>query len=295
MFNERPVRFIWQDTALHGIYSHGDHNVAVLIVVGGPQYRVGSHRQFVKLSRALADAGISSLRFDFSGMGDSNGELQPFYANAQAIKLAVDELIKQNTTISKVVIWGLCDAASAALLYNYQQPDSRIAGLVLLNPWVRQQHSHAQVMLKHYYWQRLSSKAFWRKLLGGGLNPLQSLKELLQTYKTSKTNQSDNLAAKQQARNTQTAVQNTTAENYVQQMLAGWQRFAGSTLVITSGNDHTAQEFLDLCRERQDWQQCLHQAQHQHIAAANHTFASGLWRGEVEQRCIDFIKKLESK
>ena len=32
-------------------------NTGVLLVVGGPQYRVGSHRQFVLLSRALAAAG----------------------------------------------------------------------------------------------------------------------------------------------------------------------------------------------------------------------------------------------
>ncbi|WP_213999937.1 hydrolase 1, exosortase A system-associated [Arsukibacterium sp.] len=266
----------------------------VLIIVGGPQYRVGSHRQFVKLSRALANAGISSLRVDFSGMGDSEGELQPFYANKQAIQQAIDTFINQNPTISQVVIWGLCDAASSALLYFHQQEDNRIAGLVLLNPWVRQQHSHAQVMLKHYYWQRFSSKAFWQKLLGGGLNPLQSLKELLRTYKKSKTNQPENTAEQQGSKQLTTAG-STTAENYVQHMLAGWQRFTGSTLVITSGNDHTAQEFLDLCSEQPDWQQCLNQAQHQHIAAANHTFASALWRGEVEQCCIDFIKNLESK
>ncbi|MDX1538475.1 hydrolase 1, exosortase A system-associated [Arsukibacterium sp.] len=264
-------------------------DTGVLILVGGPQYRVGSHRQFVKLSRALANAGISNLRADFSGMGDSDGELQPFYANNQAIKQAIDTLIEQHPAIKQVVIWGLCDAASAALLYNYQQPDSRVAGLVLLNPWVRQQHSHAQVMLKHYYWQRLSSKAFWQKLLGGGLNPLQSFKDLLQTYRTSKTKQSKDAAAKQQAIKEQ-----TTADNYVQQMLAGWQSFTGKTLVITSGNDHTAQEFLDLCADSTAWQQCLANAHHHHIAAANHTFANALWRAEVEQQTINFVRQIKS-
>ena len=31
--------------------------LGVLIIVGGPQYRAGSHRQFVSLSRGLASAG----------------------------------------------------------------------------------------------------------------------------------------------------------------------------------------------------------------------------------------------
>ncbi|MBV2127716.1 hydrolase 1, exosortase A system-associated [Arsukibacterium indicum] len=287
MFNEQALQFDCSGAALSAIYSKGEANTAVLILVGGPQYRVGSHRQFVKLSRALTNAGISNLRLDFSGMGDSDGELQPFYRNCQAIKLAIDELLKQNTAIRQVVIWGLCDAASAALLYCYRRADSRVAGLVLLNPWVRQQHSHAQVMLKHYYWQRLTSKAFWQKLFGGGLKPWQSIKDLLQTYKASKSNKSGQNAGVEHL-----SKELTTADNYVQHMLAGWQTFSGSTLVITSGNDHTAQEFLDLCNDSDAWQQCLATARHQHIAAANHTFASRLWRGEVEQQTVKFIGQL---
>ena len=38
--------------------------VGVVIVVGGPQYRVGSHRHFVLLARRLATAGHPTLRFD---------------------------------------------------------------------------------------------------------------------------------------------------------------------------------------------------------------------------------------
>ena len=289
MFNEQTLQFECSGTTLSGIYSPGDANTAILILVGGPQYRVGSHRQFVKLSRTLAKAGISSLRLDFSGMGDSEGELQPFYANQQTIKQAIDTLTEQNPVIRQVVIWGLCDAASAALLYHYQQPDNRVAGLVLLNPWVRQQHSHAQVMLKHYYWQRLSSKAFWQKLLGGGLKPWQSIKDLLQTYKASKSSKPKKNAGAQQP-----SQQQTTADNYVQHMLLGWQAFSGKTLVITSGNDHTAQEFLDLCADSTAWQPCLARAQHHHIAAANHTFANALWRAEVEQQTINFVRQIKS-
>lgn len=262
--------------------------IAVLILVGGPQYRVGSHRQFVKLSRALASNGITSLRLDFSGMGDSEGQLQPFYANSQAVKLAIDTLSEQQPAIRKVVLWGLCDAASVALLYCFQQPDSRVAGLVLLNPWVRQQQSHAKVMLKHYYWQRLNSKAFWQKLLGGSLNPQQSIKDLLQTLKKSRHAK---MSAKTPANNPATNPL-TTPENYVQHMLTGWQTFSGKTLLITSGNDLTAKEFLQLCETDSNWAACRRNAQHVHIESASHTFASSEWRALVEQQSYLFIKDL---
>jgi len=49
-------------------------DTGVLIVVGGPQYRVGSHRQFVMLARFLADHGVPCMRFDYRGMGDVSGE-----------------------------------------------------------------------------------------------------------------------------------------------------------------------------------------------------------------------------
>jgi len=50
----------------------------VLIVVGGPQYRVGSHRQFLLLSRRLAAEGHPVMRFDYRGMGDASGAMRGF-------------------------------------------------------------------------------------------------------------------------------------------------------------------------------------------------------------------------
>ena len=64
----------------------------MVIVVGGPQYRVGSHRQFVLLARALAARGTPVLRFDLAGMGDSDGEFAGFERSAADIRAAIDAL-----------------------------------------------------------------------------------------------------------------------------------------------------------------------------------------------------------
>ena len=64
----------------------------VVVIVGGPQYRVGSHRQFVLLSRALAGAGCAVLRFDYRGMGDSSGAQRSFDSVSADIAAAMDHL-----------------------------------------------------------------------------------------------------------------------------------------------------------------------------------------------------------
>ena len=277
---EHYIQISREDTELSAIIHPGTAEVGVLIVVGGPQYRVGSHRQFVKLSRVLAEHTIPSMRLDTSGMGDSSGKKAPFYNQTADINAAIDAFFSANNNIKHIVLWGLCDAASAILIKLNQQ-DTRIAGVVLLNPWVRQQQSHAQTMLKHYYLKRLFSKAFWRKLLGGGLAIGNSVKGLWQTVQQSKQNTK-----------TVASAPTVTEQNYVAAMLSGWQSFNGQVQVITSGNDLTAEEFLLLCNSEPAWQHCLKRADHINIAGASHTFSSAKWRQEVETACVSFVERI---
>ncbi|MCC8999300.1 MAG: hydrolase 1, exosortase A system-associated, partial [Candidatus Contendobacter sp.] len=136
-YQESPLIFECEGAHLLGVLHSGTLGATrgVLIVVGGPQYRVGSHRQFVLLARDLAQAGVPALRFDYRGMGDAEGEFAGFERIDADIAAAVDVFFTQVPGLQDVVIWGLCDAASAALFYAWLDP--RIAGLVLLNPWLR--------------------------------------------------------------------------------------------------------------------------------------------------------------
>lgn len=265
---------------LSAILHQGTATTGVLLIVGGPQYRVGSHRQFVKLSRYLATMGIPSVRLDTAGMGDSSGSKAAFYQQTADIELAIDAFFQQCPHLTQVVLWGLCDAASAILI-KLNRPDSRIGGVILLNPWVRQQQSHAKAMLKHYYLKRLLSRQFWHKLFGGGMALRRSLGVFWQTLRASKTHA-----------DTTPAQLTVTEQNYVAAMLSGWQQFNGKVLLISSGNDLTAQEFLQLCADNPAWGKCLQAAVHYHISDASHTFSTALWREQVEQQSYNFVQTI---
>ena len=139
--------------------------LGVLIVVGGPQYRVGSHRQFVHLARALAREGYPTFRFDYRGMGDSEGALRTFEQVEPDIHAAARAFQSACPDLKRLVVFGLCDAASALLMAA--ERIEGLAGMILVNPWVRRSETLNAAVVRHYYRQRILNSEFggasWRR------------------------------------------------------------------------------------------------------------------------------------
>ena len=174
--NEDAVMFSCADETLVGILHRVDrcpHGIGMLIVVGGPQYRVGSHRQFVLMARRFSTAGYPVFRFDYRGMGDSDGAARTFESVDRDIKAAIDVFLQQVPEMQAVVIFGLCDAASAALMYC--SSDNRVAGLILANPWARTVAGEAKAYVRHYYGQRLLQVSFWKKAFAGRVGLIRAI------------------------------------------------------------------------------------------------------------------------
>lgn len=152
-------------------------SVGVVIVVGGPQTRVGSHRQFVMMARALAQAGYPCLRFDYTGMGDSPGQLPDFEQAGPDIRRACDALVGEAPSCTKLALWGLCDGATAALFYA--SGDERIAAVIAANPWARSDATRSAALVSDHYGSRLRSGDFWTKLFTGKIDVLRSGREAL--------------------------------------------------------------------------------------------------------------------
>lgn len=254
-------------------------NVGVLIVVGGPQYRVGSHRQFVLLARQLAAAGITTLRFDCRGMGDSSGSQRTFEDIAADIDSAIGALRQAAPSVQRIALWGLCDGASASLMYLDERTDPRVSALCLVNPWVRSAASLARTHIEHHYWRRLHEPAFWARLLTGrvGMRALSSLWR----------NLSLSLSARQpDARGRHRPFQLRMAD--------AWRRFPGPILLILSGNDYTADEFRGALNNDPVWRDASHHAQLQRhdIAGADHTLSDDSARQAVEKLTVSWLLQL---
>jgi len=279
MIEEIPISFLCENQWLTGIIHQPNGASAdrgVLIVVGGPQTRVGSHRQFLLLARVLAQQGYYVMRFDYHGMGDSEGNTDSFINTSADISHALAAFSQHCGGIKQFTLWGLCDAASAILLFCNNNKEQQVDQLVLLNPWVSTAQLKAKVMIKHYYWNKLCDRHFWRKLLRLNLDIKDSLSSLLTNIRKASLVAPANVAQDY-----------TTANhyNYVELMLAGLDSFTGTSTIILSGNDLVAAEFESLLRNNHSWRSLCgsERIAIERITAANHTFSSLYWREQVEK------------
>jgi exosortase A-associated hydrolase 1 len=277
---ERAIAISGSETDMLGIVSMPSANepaasIGVLIVVGGDQYRVGSHRQFVLLARHLAAHSYPVLRFDFPGMGDSPGELVSFEHTTPHIKAAIDAFQDTCPDVQRVVLWGLCDGASASLLYLEATQDPRVVGLALLNPWVRSEAGLARAQVKHYYRQRLLEPAFWHKLLVGGVGwpALRSLGSKLRTMRSRPAPDS---------------------ASFQERMAQAWRAFPGPILLLLSQRDLTAQEFHDTLQDSVAWKRNApnEPATPVHLLGADHTCSQSAALAQSEAELLSWLQRL---
>ena len=280
-FVEQAFIFPCAGEKLLGIIALPEHprTTGILLMVGGPQYRVGSHRQFLLLSRVLAEAGYPVMRFDYRGMGDSTGGFRDFDAVNDDVAVAIDVFLNKCPSVEHIVFWGLCDAASASLLYWDATQDKRVSGMVLLNPWVRSEATLAKTHIKHYYGQRLLQTEFWNKLLTGKLGIWRALRGFANSA--------------MRARFTSAGNDEKLAFPFQQRMMRAFESFSGSLLLILSGNDYTAKEFLQACQDSEPAQRALRgpRLTRFDLAAADHTFSSREWRQSVEAETLAWLRK----
>ena len=96
--------------------------------------KLWAHRVFVSFARALAEAGVSVLRIDFRGEGDSDREFEEsdFETRIADTSLAVDAVRSLNPAVTEVSLVGLRLGAAVAAAAAARRTD--ISGLLLWDP-----------------------------------------------------------------------------------------------------------------------------------------------------------------
>lgn len=279
-WNEEPIVFHCEREQLVGILHRGanpEARLGVLIVVGGPQYRVGSHRQFVLMARDLAASGYPVFRFDYRGMGDGEGEPRTFESVEDDLRAAIAAFERAAPGMSDVILWGLCDAASAIMMCA--APPS-VRGKIVVNPWVRTSASEARAYVRHYYLHRVFQRDFWRKLSSGKLDARAAIGQFAEALRR---------AASPSAR------AHRPESSYLDRMLAGARRYRGAMLVMLSGRDLTAREFEALRDSDAGWAQVLGapEVRWVNLAEADHTFSERRLLDASTHAVVRWIKEMD--
>jgi hypothetical protein len=304
---EEAVRFNSPGGRLYGILHSppgaGTGTEACLImVVGGPQDRSGSHRSYTEIARDLCARGLTVLRFDYEGIGDSEGPYRGFAHAGPSLEAALAFAHGRFPGLRHAVFWSLCDGAAACMISPPAGPHKATA-MILCNPYSRSAGGEAKAYLKYYYLQRLTEPDFWKKLLSLRFNPFVAAASFIGLAKAA----SQGAPASAQAAGTPPSATATTAAapapapaaarspvpaglvrpqgvsedppDLADRVVRGLEAYPGPAFFILSREDLTALQFRDLYGSRKvkapgarEWL---------FLDDADHTFSSREWKKRV--------------
>lgn len=149
-----------------------DDTPYVVVLNAGIIHRIGPNRMSVNLARELCARGFNVLRFDLSGIGDSDPRedvLPPLEAATADLREALDWL-EQSRGARRFVLVGLCSGADQSVIYGGD--DRRVIGVVLLDPSIPRtgrfyRRHFATRMVNGRTWMAILTgrHALWGKLL----------------------------------------------------------------------------------------------------------------------------------
>ena len=197
--------------------------------------------------------------------------MRGFESVSADIGAAIDALLAACPGVRRVVLWGLCDGASASLLYWSgppipacrpvpAQPVGALGGRPGPHP--------GQALLPH----RLRQPEFWRKLASGRVA-------------------GEALPGRSPRCGAPAGAPRRGGEDVPVAHGRGWDGLRGRLLLVLSGNDYTAKEFLEYAAADAAWRARLarpdiHKCD---VAGADHTFSGVAERREVESRTVDWM------
>ena len=282
--SEIPFAFDCEGSTLVGVIHQatGQSDLGLLtIVAGGPQYRGGCGRQLVELARRISSEGVPVMRFDHRGLGDSAGAFRGFEHIQMDIHRAIEEFRDRAPSVKRIILWGGCDAASAALINAFTFPE--VVGIIASNPWITTEETATLARQKHYR-SRLLQMSFWLKVLRMEYNILEYAAAALKPRGKDRP-----------ARSTAGVNNAAAAKPYLESMLDGLNHFRGTVLFVMSGRSLTSSQFDELLQSDKRWLDAVGNNRNQRIdiADADQTFSSRAGREALLDVAATWIGQLK--
>jgi exosortase A-associated hydrolase 1 len=147
----------------------------LLIVGGGTEIRAGPHNGMALLAKTLAENGVTTLRYDRRGVGDSEGDDPGFEQSGPDIAAALAALRTACPTLDTIYALGNCDAATALVLHHHGLD---LSGLLLTNVWAieaqpsdeARPHDPPAAAIRARYIRQLTSVEGWKKIVSGSID-----------------------------------------------------------------------------------------------------------------------------
>ena len=249
----------------------------LVILNTGIIHRVGHHRMFVSISRRLAQEGHATLRFDFSGIGDSAPRRDAMSPNDSAladIKEVVDWLDKERGA-TRLILVGLCSGADHAMAYA--STDKRVVGLILMDPTVP---TTARYYV-HYVAQRLTRLNNWMSVLTGRSRLLRIIAEQVWRLLSSSTGTNRRISSDLQHR------------AWLEKVHADCMRLSTQMLVVFSG-DSVRQSYREQLVEAFPNVSFQNRLRVEHFNGSDHTFSLANDRAKLFELIVAWLKSMNT-
>jgi hypothetical protein len=151
---------------LSGVLTHPGEparDLAAVILNAGIVHRVGPNRLHVTLARQLARRGVAALRFDFSGLGESEPRADGLgYAErVQQETAAAIDLLTERCGLRRVALLGICSGADNGL--RVARADRRVVGAGLIEGYAWESTGYHLA----FFARRAASLRTWKRLVSG--------------------------------------------------------------------------------------------------------------------------------
>ena len=247
--------------------------LALVYLHGWAGYRIGPHQMFTKMARRAEALGLTSLRFDFRGRGDSEGpSSEATLSTMIADAVAATEFITRETGLRHVALIGDCSGSEVAIGAGPLHPAIRAQVLwsapIVAGDRVHTNRAKGQAIVGEYA-RKLLRRETWQKLVQGRLQPGQILRVLRGGGKG--------------------AGEAGVASDQEVDWLGRFTAFDGPRLFIYGGNDPTTAgcvaHYQELCQE------AGREFRHHLVAGANHAFYSLAWEDEVIGTSLEWLRE----